>query len=144
VWSYPSPQHHPIPKLVHVQTFNDDISLLLGTASSWKKFVTSHAGALGKRREAEAGVLVRKLSQLFPLNQAKGANPRYFIMLCGISCELAGCVLLVLLYVSRLSSAKPAKLNFFKTPASGKRKEAGLIEPESDHELNMTIAGHFL
>ncbi len=31
----------------------------------------------------EAGVSVRKLSQLAPL--------RYLIMLCGISCELAGC-----------------------------------------------------
>jgi hypothetical protein len=54
--------------MVHVQTFNDDISLLLGAASSWKKFVTPHAGALGKRREAEAGVLVRKWNQLIPLN----------------------------------------------------------------------------
>jgi hypothetical protein len=54
--------------MVRVQTFNDDISLLLGAASSWKKFVTSHAGAQGKRKEAEAGVLVRKLSQLTPLN----------------------------------------------------------------------------
>ncbi len=32
---------------------------------------------------AEAGVLV---------SSAQRANPRYFIMLCGISCELAGCV----------------------------------------------------
>ncbi len=38
----------------------------------------------------EAGVLVRKLSQLTPLSSAKRANPRYFIMFCGISCELAG------------------------------------------------------
>jgi hypothetical protein len=38
---------------------------------------------------AEAGVLVRKLSQLTQL-KAKRANPRYFSMLCG-SCELAGC-----------------------------------------------------
>ncbi len=35
----------------------------------------------------EAGVLAKKLSQLTP--QAK---PRFFILLCGISCELAGCV----------------------------------------------------
>ncbi len=42
----------------------------------------------------EAGVLVRKLSQLelTRLSLAKRANPRYFILLCGISCELAGCV----------------------------------------------------
>jgi hypothetical protein len=40
----------------------------------------------------QAGVLVRKLSQLTPLSQAKRANLRYFIKLCGISCELAGCV----------------------------------------------------
>jgi hypothetical protein len=73
----PPPQHHHIPKLVHVQTFNDDFSLLLGAASSWKKFVTPHAGPLGKRKEAEAGVLVRKLSQLTPLSFSKGANPRY-------------------------------------------------------------------
>jgi hypothetical protein len=57
-------------------------------------------------------------------------------MLCGISCKLAGCVHrpimdfpsprwpaeakpnLSQLYLSRLSFAKPAKLNFFKTPAS--------------------------
>ncbi len=42
--------------------------------------------------QSEAGVLVRKLSQLTQLSQAKGANPSYFTMLCGISCELAGCV----------------------------------------------------
>jgi hypothetical protein len=40
--------------------------------------------------DPEAGVLVRKLSQQTPLSNAKQANPRYFIMLCGISCELAG------------------------------------------------------
>jgi hypothetical protein len=40
----------------------------------------------------EAGVLVRKLSQLTSLSLAKRANPRYFIQLCGISCQLAGCV----------------------------------------------------
>ncbi len=56
-------------------------------------------------------------------------------MLCGIICELAGYVLGLLwtpsprytaetnpnlsqLYLSWLSLAKPAKLNFFKTPAS--------------------------
>ncbi len=43
---------------------------------------------------SEAGVLVRKWIQLTPLSQAKWANPRYFIKLCGNSCdcELAGCV----------------------------------------------------
>jgi hypothetical protein len=40
----------------------------------------------------EAGVLVRKLRQLTPLSYAKRANPRCFILLCGISCKLAGCV----------------------------------------------------
>jgi hypothetical protein len=43
----------------------------------------------------EAGVLVRKLRQLIPLGSVKRANPRCFIrfiLLCGISCELAGCV----------------------------------------------------
>jgi hypothetical protein len=40
----------------------------------------------------ETGVLVRKLSQLTRLSEAKQANPKYFIMLCGISSELAGCV----------------------------------------------------
>jgi hypothetical protein len=74
----------------------------------------------------EAGVLIRKLSQLTPLRSAKRANPRYFIMLCGISCELAGCVHrpimdsesaeakpnLSQLYLCRLSLAKPAKINF--------------------------------
>jgi hypothetical protein len=39
----------------------------------------------------EAGVLVRKLSQLTPLSEAEQANPRYFILLCGINCEFAGC-----------------------------------------------------
>jgi hypothetical protein len=42
--------------------------------------------------EPEAGVFVRKLSQLTPLSYAKRANPRYFILLCEVSCELAGCV----------------------------------------------------
>jgi hypothetical protein len=41
---------------------------------------------------AKMGVLVRKLSQVTLLSYAKRANPRYFIMLFGISCELAGCV----------------------------------------------------
>jgi hypothetical protein len=40
--------------------------------------------------DPDAEVLVRKLSQLLSL--AKRANPRYLIMLCGFSCELAGCV----------------------------------------------------
>jgi hypothetical protein len=66
-------------------------------------------------------------------------------MLCGISSELAGCVppysglrahdsrlrlnqtLVRYMYLSRLGLAKPAKLNFFKTPAStlhvGKRRQ---------------------
>ncbi len=63
------------------------------------------------------------------------ANPRYFILLCELSSELAGCVHrsivdsestiageakpnLSQLYLSWLSLAKLAKLNFFKTPAS--------------------------
>jgi hypothetical protein len=37
----------------------------------------------------EAEVLVRKFSQLTPLSEAKRANPKYFIKLCEISCELA-------------------------------------------------------
>jgi hypothetical protein len=41
----------------------------------------------------DAGVLVRKLGQLTPLRKAKPANPKYFILLCGIGCELACCVL---------------------------------------------------
>ncbi len=40
----------------------------------------------------EARVLVRKLRQLTLLSYAKRANPKNFIMLCGISCELAGYV----------------------------------------------------
>ncbi len=40
--------------------------------------------------DPEAEVLVRKLSQLNPLSKAKRA--KVFKMLCGISCELAGCV----------------------------------------------------
>jgi hypothetical protein len=39
----------------------------------------------------DAEVLVRKLRQLIPLSSAKPANPRCFILLCEISCELAGC-----------------------------------------------------
>jgi hypothetical protein len=76
----------------------------------------------------EAEVLVRKLSQLTPLSQAKRADPRYFIMLCGISCEKAGCVNRPIVdsqvHDSRLRpnqtlfSYTLAKLNFFKTPAS--------------------------
>jgi hypothetical protein len=52
-------------------------------------------------------------------------------MLCGISCELAGCVHRPIVeYIcglrvqdSRLSLATPAKLNFFKTPASEDRNQ---------------------
>jgi hypothetical protein len=40
--------------------------------------------------DTDAGVLVRKLSQL--TSSDKRANPRYFIMLCRTSSELAGCV----------------------------------------------------
>ncbi len=43
----------------------------------------------------DAGVLVRKLRQLTKLSSAKPANPRYFILLCRISWELAGCELRV-------------------------------------------------
>jgi hypothetical protein len=32
------------------------------------------------------------MSQLASLSYAKRANPRYIVLLCGISCELAGCV----------------------------------------------------
>jgi hypothetical protein len=42
--------------------------------------------------QTEVGVLVRKLSQLTLLSSANRANPRYFILLCGISGELDGCV----------------------------------------------------
>jgi hypothetical protein len=82
--------------------------------------------------DPEAVVLVRKLNQLIPLSLAKRANHRYFIVLCGISCELASCVHwpivdsepmpaeakqnLNQLHLSRLSLAKLAKLNFFKLP----------------------------
>ncbi len=48
--------------------------------------------SLGGITQPETGVLVRKLSQLTLLSLAKWANPRYFILLCGISCELASCV----------------------------------------------------
>ncbi len=56
----------------------DDV--LLKILTQWEKSWT------------EAGVLVRKLSQLTPLGYAKQTNPGYFIKLCGSSCELAGCV----------------------------------------------------
>jgi len=70
------------------------------------------------------------------------ANPKCVILLCGISCELAGCVHrpivdsestrysaeakpnLSQLYLSRLSLAKPAKLNFFKTRLR-RKKDSG-------------------
>jgi hypothetical protein len=42
--------------------------------------------------QTEAGVLVRKFSQLARLSYAKRANHRYFILLCGIICELTGCI----------------------------------------------------
>jgi hypothetical protein len=47
---------------------------------------------LGLLNNTEAGVLVRKLRQPTPLSWAKRANPRCFILLFGISYELAGCV----------------------------------------------------
>jgi hypothetical protein len=49
----PLPQHHPNPKLVHVLTFNDDISLLLGAASSWKKRRTQELKRRGRRQRRE-------------------------------------------------------------------------------------------
>ena len=57
------------------------------------------------------------------------------MLLCRISCELAGCVHqpilgsgqtnLSHLYFSRLSLAMPAKLNFFKTPTSVRLVQVG-------------------
>jgi len=57
------------------------------------------------------------------------------MLLCRISCELAGCVHqpivgsgqtnLSHLYFSRLSLAMPAKLNFFKTPTSVQLVQVG-------------------
>ncbi len=56
--------------------------------------VYCHLSTENRRRthSPKARVLVRKLSQLTPLSKAKRANPRYCKLLCGISCELAGCV----------------------------------------------------
>jgi hypothetical protein len=58
------------------------------------------------------------------------------MLLCRISCELAGCVHqpivgsgqtnLIHLYFSRLSLAMPAKINFFKTPSSVRLVQVGL------------------
>ncbi len=59
----------------------------------------------------EAGVIVRKLSQLTPLSEAKQANPRYFILLCGINCELAGC------------GQQPVLLNVYGAPELMPRNE---------------------
>ncbi len=76
------------------------------------------------------GSFSHKLRQLTPLSKADPANPRCFILLCGISCVHQpnvssestmvgwGQTNLSQLYFSRLSLAMPAKLNFFKTPAS--------------------------
>jgi hypothetical protein len=57
------------------------------------------------------------------------------MLLCRISCELAGCIHqpivgsgqtdLSHLYFSRLSLAMPAKLNFFKTPTSVRLVQVG-------------------
>jgi hypothetical protein len=47
---------------------------------------------VGTVHSRDAGVLVSKLSQLTPLSKAKRDNPMYFMLLYGISCELAGCV----------------------------------------------------
>ncbi len=54
----------------------------------------------GSLRRIENEAEVRKLSQLTPLGKAKRA--RYFILLCGISCELAGCVHRLRVHDSRL------------------------------------------
>ncbi len=84
---------------------------------------------------ARYGVLVRKKFRQLIRWAKKLANPKCFILLCRISCELAGCVHqpivssestivgkgqtnLNQLYIRRLSLAMPAKLNFFKTSAS--------------------------
>jgi hypothetical protein len=71
-------------------------------------------------------------------------------MLCGISCELAGCVhqLRLRVHDSRLRpnqtwSAIPAKLNLFKTPASGGGPEPGPGQlPEGDEELLLRALPH--
>ncbi len=65
---------------------------------------------------AEEGVLVRKLSQLTPLSSAKQG---YFIMFCGISCELDGCVHRPIVdsesrcgsFSQKIESANPAQLS---------------------------------
>jgi hypothetical protein len=38
------------------------------------------------------GSFSQKIEPAYTAQLAKRANPRYFILLCGISCELAGCV----------------------------------------------------
>jgi hypothetical protein len=53
--------------------------------------VPNDTGSLTQRTgRTSAGVLARKLSQLIPLSEAKRANPRYFVLLCGIICDSAG------------------------------------------------------
>ncbi len=104
-------------------------------------------------RGPEAGVLVRKLSHLSPLSSAKRSNPKCFIMLCGISCELAGCVhtpayrglrvhdsllrpnqTLVIYTLAGLAKST-RKLNFFNIPA--------LDSNASDKICKKKIAGRF-
>ncbi len=63
-------------------------------------------------RVSWGGTFSPKIELANPAQLSEAANPRYFIMLCGISCESAG------ISLSRLSLAKKAKLNFFETLAS--------------------------
>ncbi len=78
--------------LARVQAYSPAPSLVASTVSvrSWLLSSSSPSWYLHRKVGPEVGVLVRKLSQLSPLRSAKRVNPRYFIMLCGIRCELTG------------------------------------------------------
>jgi hypothetical protein len=65
--------------------------MLYVTYNIFLEYFSTSLGCFEKK-SPEAGVLVRKLSKLTPLSEAKVAYPRYLIMLCEISFELAGCL----------------------------------------------------
>jgi hypothetical protein len=78
--------------LASVQAYSPAESLVASTVNvrSWLLSISSPLWYLHRKLEPEVEVLVRKLSKLSPLSSAKRANPWYFIMLCGIRCDLTG------------------------------------------------------
>jgi hypothetical protein len=66
--------------------------MTLNIGSSYKVFLQNELWNVDANDVTAQMTLVRKLRQLTPLSLATPAKPKCFILLCRISCELAGCV----------------------------------------------------